>query len=62
MGANSPEDERRFETAARVSEINLSLYRAFMQPMVKTIFTPQVAEWLKRWDSVPHAIRGIHRR
>ena len=51
MGANSPEDERRFETAARVSEINLSLYRAFMQPMVKTIFTPQVAEWLKRWDS-----------
>jgi pimeloyl-ACP methyl ester carboxylesterase len=51
MGANSPEDERRFATAARVSEINLSLYRAFMQPMVKAIFTPQVAEWLKRWDS-----------
>ena len=51
MGGNSPEDERRFATAARVSEINLSLYRAFMQPMVKTIFTPQVAEWLKRWDS-----------
>ena len=50
MGGNSPEDERRFATAARVSEINLSLYRAFMQPMVKAIFTPQVAEWLKRWD------------
>ncbi len=29
MGGNSPEDERRFATAARVSEINLSLYRAF---------------------------------
>ncbi|MGA7998081.1 MAG: DUF3141 domain-containing protein [Bradyrhizobium sp.] len=51
MGCNSPEDERRFATAARVSEINLSLYRAFMQPMVKAIFTPQVAEWLKRWDT-----------
>ena len=51
MGSNSPEDERRFATAARVSEINLSLYRAFMQPMVKAIFTPQVAEWLKRWDT-----------
>jgi hypothetical protein len=51
MGGNSPEDERRFATAARVSEINLSLYRAFMQPMVKAIFTPQVAEWLKRWDT-----------
>ena len=51
MGGNSPEDERRFATAARVSEINLSLYRAFMQPMVKAIFTPQVAELLKRWDT-----------
>jgi hypothetical protein len=50
MGGNSPEDERRFATAARVSEINLSLYRAFAQPMVRAIFTPQVAEWLKRCD------------
>ncbi|MGB6400718.1 MAG: DUF3141 domain-containing protein [Bradyrhizobium sp.] len=51
MGGNSPEDERRFATAARVSEINLSLYRAFMQPMVKAIFTPQVAEAMKRFDT-----------
>jgi pimeloyl-ACP methyl ester carboxylesterase len=52
MGGNSPEDERRFATAARISEINLSLYRAFMQPMVKAVVTPQVAEWLKRWHPV----------
>jgi pimeloyl-ACP methyl ester carboxylesterase len=52
MGGNSPEDERRFATAARVSEINLSLYRAFMQPMVKAVITPQVAEWLKLWHPV----------
>ena len=32
MGGNSPEDERRFATAARVSEINLALYRTFVQP------------------------------
>lgn len=51
MGGNTPEDERRFATAARVSEINLSLYRAFMQPMVKAIFTPQVAEAMKRFDT-----------
>ena len=51
MGGNSAEDERRFATAARVSEINLSLYRAFMQPMVKAIFTPQVAEPMKRFDT-----------
>ncbi len=47
MGGNSPEDERRFATVARVSEINLSLYRAFMQPIVKAMVTPQAAEWLK---------------
>jgi hypothetical protein len=52
MGGNSPEDERRFATAARVSEINLSLYRAFVQPMVKAMVTPQVADWLKRWHPV----------
>src|SRR3974390_231270 len=46
MGGNAPEDERRFATAARVSEINLSLYRPFRQPMIKTIFTPALAEWL----------------
>src|SRR6476619_7256762 len=51
MGGNSDEDERRFATAARVSEINLSLYRAFMQPMVKAIFTPQVAEAMTRFDT-----------
>jgi pimeloyl-ACP methyl ester carboxylesterase len=52
MGANSPEDERRFATAARVSEINLSLYRAFVQPIVKATVTPQVADILKRWHPV----------
>jgi pimeloyl-ACP methyl ester carboxylesterase len=52
MGGNSSEDERRFATAARVSEINLSLYRAFMQPTVKAFVTPSVAEWLKRWHPV----------
>ncbi len=51
MGSNSPEDERRFAAAARVSEINLSLYRAFMQPMVKAIFTPQVTDMMKRLDT-----------
>jgi pimeloyl-ACP methyl ester carboxylesterase len=49
LGGNSPEDERRFATAARVSEINLSLYRAFAQPFVKAMVTPQWAEWMSRW-------------
>ena len=50
MGGNSPEDERRFATAARVSEINLSLYRALAQPMIRSIFTPQLAEWIRQWS------------
>jgi pimeloyl-ACP methyl ester carboxylesterase len=48
MGGNSPEDERRFATAARVSEINLSAYRNFVQPWIKAMATPQVAEWIRR--------------
>ena len=36
MGGNSPEDERRFATAKRVSEINLAAYRKYVQPWVKS--------------------------
>ncbi len=50
MGGNSPDDERRFATAARVSEINLALYRAFAQPVVKAVFTPAIAEWMSQWQ------------
>jgi len=45
MGSNSPEDERRFATAKRVSEINLAAYRKFLQPWIKAMVTPQMAEW-----------------
>ena len=47
LGGNDMADERRFETAARVSEINLSLYRTFMQPMVRTMVSAPVAEWMR---------------
>ena len=49
MGGNSPEDERRFATAKRVSEINLAAYRKFMQPWVKSMVTPQMAELMRNW-------------
>jgi uncharacterized protein DUF3141 len=35
LGGNDAADERRFATAARVSEINLALYRTFLQPFVR---------------------------
>lgn len=48
LGGNDAEDELRFATAARVSEINLALYRTFMQPFVRTLVTPMAAEAMRR--------------
>jgi pimeloyl-ACP methyl ester carboxylesterase len=48
MGGNAPEDERRFAAAARVSEINLAAYRSFVQPWVRAMVTPQMAEWMRK--------------
>jgi len=47
MGGNTPEDERRFATAAKVSEINLANYRKFVQPWIRAAVTPQMAEWMR---------------
>ena len=40
LGGNDAADERRFATAARVSEMNLALYRTFVQPFVRAIRQP----------------------
>jgi len=47
LGGNGPDDERRFATAARVSEINLALYRRFLAPQVKACVTADSAEALR---------------
>jgi pimeloyl-ACP methyl ester carboxylesterase len=47
MGGNSPEDERRFAAAKRASEINLAAYRKFLQPWIKALVTPQMAETMR---------------
>jgi len=48
MGGNSAEDERRFATAARVSQVNLWAYRNFVQPWSRACVSPQMAEWGRR--------------
>lgn len=53
LGVNPPEDERRFEAAARLSDINLAAYRQFVQPWVQKLATPQSAEML----SAMHPLR-----
>lgn len=45
-----PENERRFATVRRVSEINLGLYRAMLQPFVRTIAGAGMLEPLKKLD------------
>jgi len=42
------EDNRRFAAMARISDINLGLYRSFVQPWLRTIVLPQVAEGIQR--------------
>jgi hypothetical protein len=48
LGANDPADERRFATAARVSDTNLALYRTFAQPFVRALVNPPVAQWMQQ--------------
>jgi len=48
LGGNDADDERRFATAARVSETNLALYRAYVQPLVRTFVNPMLAEWMRQ--------------
>ena len=50
LGGNDAADERCFATAARVSEINLSLYRTFGQPLVQAMTSAPMAE----------KMRGLH--
>src|SRR6516165_5180362 len=46
LGGNDLADERRFATAARVSETNLALYRTFAQPLVRAFASASSAQWI----------------
>jgi hypothetical protein len=48
FGGNSEEDDRKFATAARVSEINLGLYRTLMQPWMRLWANEASAEWMRK--------------
>jgi hypothetical protein len=48
LGANDSADDRCFATAARMSEINLSLYRAWMQPFVRAFASVPMAQALQK--------------
>lgn len=48
LGGNDSADERRFATAARLSELNLAMYRSFIQTAVRAGMNSSFAEWLWR--------------
>ena len=44
LGRNSPEDDRAFAAVARLSELNLSTYRTFLQPSVRALANQPAAD------------------
>jgi pimeloyl-ACP methyl ester carboxylesterase len=48
LGGNDLADERRFATAARVSELDLAMYRTFFRPLVRAGMNSSFAEWLSQ--------------
>jgi hypothetical protein len=44
LGRNSPEDDRAFAAVARLSELNLSIYRTLMQPVVRALANQTAAD------------------
>lgn len=48
LGCNDENDDRAFATVARVSEINLGLYRTLMQPWVRMWANEGLADWMQR--------------
>jgi hypothetical protein len=46
------EDDRRFATVARISEINLGLYRLYLQPWLQAVMTPEAARWIRRMHPI----------
>ncbi|WP_448204920.1 DUF3141 domain-containing protein [Azospirillum sp. sgz302134] len=51
MGRNTPEDDRRFATVARISEINKGLYVTFARPWIRAMVTEPMAQWLRLTNS-----------
>jgi hypothetical protein len=47
LKGDNPEDDRRFAAAARVSEVNESLYRTLARPVVRAVTPPAASEAMR---------------
>ena len=61
LGGNAPADDRCFAAAARISEINLALYRTFAQPFVRALATAPMARVDAEASSVAAQLRAVFR-
>lgn len=52
LGGNTPEDDRRFATVARISDINKGLYLTFARPWIQAAVTEPFAQWLRLTNPV----------
>jgi len=59
LGHNDAADQHRFETMARVSDINQGLYRTFVQPFVRFVATPASAEFQREMHPNRVAFRAF---
>jgi pimeloyl-ACP methyl ester carboxylesterase len=48
LGGNNAADEHCFEAVERVSQRNLALYRTFMQPIVRSLVNPPLADAIRK--------------
>lgn len=48
LGGNDEADDRKFAAVSRISDINLGLYRTFLQPWVQFWASEGIAEWARR--------------
>ncbi len=48
LGGNDAADERCFETVDHVSQVNLALYRTFLQPVVRACTSPSAADLMRQ--------------
>src|SRR5215469_5279593 len=46
LGGNDAADQRRFAAVARVSQANLALYRTFAQPILRSMVSAPMAQWM----------------
>ena len=55
LGGNSPDDDRKFATADRVSAINRRLYETYAAPIVRSVTPPGFGEWARKMH--PNRVR-----